>query len=237
MKISTSKSKAAIPAPIIVVLRRMAIANSRLPFFSYGVEGGKKVELSVFPQRSNLLSRQEPPLSAHRIRALRRRAVVRVSQNPRNIQALKEKDLGACSHFEAFRYPHRVADTRLLQNDVRATQHAGHEYAHRERLRYLAVHFCPSEVLLVDPKLAFHLGEHLAVLPVRMIARMRCGLKHVGRPAADCLFADEMEVEGLEYVVEERPVFLILAEPCSLLGRRFVLKLVEILVAFLLFLG
>jgi hypothetical protein len=55
------------------------------------------------------------------------------------------------------------------------------------------------------------------------------------RLAVDYLFADEMEVESIEQVAEERPVFLILAEPQSLLGRRFVLQPVEILIAFPLF--
>jgi hypothetical protein len=66
---------------------------------------------------------------------------------------------------------------------------------------------------------------------------MRHGLKNVGRPAVDYLFADELEVEGLEQVAQERPVFLILPEPRRLLGRRFVLQLFEILVALPLFRG
>ena len=66
---------------------------------------------------------------------------------------------------------------------------------------------------------------------------MRRGLKHVSRPALDYLFADELEVEGLEHIAEERPVFLLLAEPGSSLVRCFVLQLVEILLAFPLFLG
>src|SRR5258707_10404186 len=79
--------------------------------------------------------------------------------------------------------------------------------------------------------------ENIAVLAVRVIARVRRGLKHVGRPASYDLFADEMEIEGLEQVLKERPVFLDLAEPDSLLLRRFMLQFLEILVAFLLFGG
>ena len=66
---------------------------------------------------------------------------------------------------------------------------------------------------------------------------MRRGLQHIARPAADYLFADKLEVESIEQLAEERPVFLILAQPRSLLCRRFVLQPVEILVAFLLFLS
>src|SRR6266566_455328 len=99
------------------------------------------------------------------------------------------------------------------------------------------VYLDPTVVLFVDPKLAFHLGEHLAELAVRMIARMRRSQKHVGRPALDELFADELEVEGLEYFLEERPVLLVLAEPGSSLLRRFALQFFELLSAFPLLLG
>src|SRR5690242_16801468 len=103
-------------------------------------------------------------------------------------------------------------------------------------MRYLAVDLHPTEVLLVDPKLAFHLGEHLAVLALRAITRMWRGLKYVGRSAPDDLFVDEVEVEGLEQVAEERPVFLVLAEPCGPLVRRFMLQFFEILLVLPLFL-
>src|SRR5580704_12010632 len=65
---------------------------------------------------------------------------------------------------------------------------------------------------------------------------MRRGLKHVGWPARYGFFAYEAKVEGLAQVPEKRHVFLVLAEPRSLLLRRFVLQFLEILVAFFLFL-
>src|ERR1700683_1573116 len=66
---------------------------------------------------------------------------------------------------------------------------------------------------------------------------MRRSPKHVSRPAVDYLFADKIEVEGLEHLREERPVFLVLAELRALLGRCFMLQPLEILVAFPLFRG
>jgi len=58
-------------------------------------------------------------------------------------------------------------------------------------------------------------------------------MKHVSPPAADYFFADELEVEGLEHVAQESPVFLILLEPRRLLLRRFVPQLFQIRIAFL----
>jgi hypothetical protein len=40
-----------------------------------------------------------PPLSTHRVRAVRRRAVVGISENPLDVNTLQEKNSGACSHF------------------------------------------------------------------------------------------------------------------------------------------
>jgi len=58
-----------------------------------------------------------------------------------------------------------------------------------ERLSHLAIGLDPPKVLFVDPKLAFDLGEHPAVLATRMIAGVWCRLKHVGRPAIDYLLS------------------------------------------------
>lgn len=78
---------------------------------------------------------------------------------------------------------------------MRAALHTSHKQSHRERLGHLAVDLDPTKILLVDPKLAFHVGEHFPVLAVYMIAKMRSGLKYVDRPAFDYLFADQLEVE------------------------------------------
>src|ERR1700730_571534 len=92
---------------------------------------------------------------------------------------------------------------------------------------------------LIQPKsclstqsLPSHPGQHFAVLAVCVVAEVRRGVKHIGRPASDYLFADEMEVEGRQHFLKEGPVLLILTEPSSSLARRFVLQLVEILIAF-----
>src|SRR6202040_2052034 len=94
-----------------------------------------------------------------------------------------------------------------------------------------------TEVLLVHPKLAFYPGEHLGVLAVSAVSRMRRSVEHIGRPAAYHLFADETEVKRLEHVAKKGPVFLVLAESRGLLVRRFVFQLVEIVVTLLLFFG
>src|SRR5438876_8247618 len=125
----------------------------------------------------------------------------------------RKRILAACSHFETLRHPDGVTDVLLLQEDVRASMHAGYEQSHRERLGYLTLDLDPAEVRLVDPKLAFHLGEHLAVLAARMISRARSGLKHISRPTAKYLFTKKTEVEAVEHVAQERPVFLLFPEP------------------------
>jgi hypothetical protein len=69
----------------------------------------------------------EPPLSAHGIRTVYRRAIVRIGEDPVKVETLQEKDCGACSQFETLRYPDSVTDTGLLQNDVRTALHAGNQ--------------------------------------------------------------------------------------------------------------
>src|SRR6266853_2104592 len=68
-----------------------------------------------------------PTLFAHGIGAVRGRAIVGVGENSVHVEILQEEDSGACPYFEALRHPDRVSYTSLLQNDVRATLHAGHE--------------------------------------------------------------------------------------------------------------
>jgi len=101
--------------------------------------------------------------------------------------------------LETFRHPNTVTDTGFFQDDVRATLHTGHEqsHRHRQRLGYLPVDINPPEVLLVDPKSPFHLEENLVELAVRVIARIRRGVKYLGRPVVDYFLVEELEVEGL----------------------------------------
>ncbi len=58
---------------------------------------------------------------------MRLRAVVRVREDPVNVETLQEEDLGAEPNLEAFRHPDAVTDTGLLQDDVRAALHVRHE--------------------------------------------------------------------------------------------------------------
>src|SRR5579864_790765 len=126
-KISANKNNAAIPTAIKPVLRRMAIGTSRIQLFLVRRGGLREVRTASASQQLNRVGREEPPLSTHRVWTVRRRTVVRVSEDPRDIQTLQEKDSGTCSHFEVSRHPDRVADTRLLHDDVRATLDTGHE--------------------------------------------------------------------------------------------------------------
>jgi hypothetical protein len=78
-------------------------------------------------QQFNRVGREAPALSACSVRTVGRRVVVRVRQNPFYVETLQEKDSCACSHFQALRHPDTITDIRLLQDDVRAALHAGHE--------------------------------------------------------------------------------------------------------------
>ena len=100
--------------------------------------------------------------------------------------------------METFRHPNTVTDTGFFQDDVRATLHTGHEqsHRHRQRLGYLPVDINPSEVLLVDPSLPSTLKKSVE-LAVRVIARIRRGVKYLGRPVVDYFLVEELEVEGL----------------------------------------
>src|SRR6266567_1218171 len=126
-KISASNNNAALPTTIKPVLRRTAIATSRIQLFLVRRGGLREVRTASASQQLNRVGREEPPLSTHRVGTVRRRTVVRVSEDPCDIETLQEKDSGTRSHFEVSRHPDRVPDTRLLHDDARATLHAGHE--------------------------------------------------------------------------------------------------------------
>ena len=58
---------------------------------------------------------------------------------------------------------------------------------------HLPFNLDPAQVLLVDPKLTRDLGKHAAVLALAMVARVWRRLNHIGRPAVDCFFADQLQ--------------------------------------------
>src|SRR5882724_8255009 len=67
-----------------------------------------------------------------------------------------------------------------------------------------------------------------------MISEVRRGLKHISCSTAKYLFTEKTEVEAIEHVAQERPVFPLFPEPRSPLFRRFMLQFLEILIKFFL---
>ena len=158
-------------------------------------------------------------------RAGLRQPVFRVSEDSLNDETLDEEDFGGRPDLDVFRHPDPVINAHLLHLDLRTAQQAHEEQPHRERREHMAVNLDPPQILFVDPKSALHFGEHLAVLALSLIARVRCRSKYIGGPAGDYLFAHQMEVEGLRYLPDERrDLFLLLSDSLGPLLRRFALQ-------------
>src|SRR6266567_1908795 len=91
-KISASNNNAALPTTIKPVLRRTAIATSRIQLFLVRRGGLREVRTASASQQLNRVGREEPPLSTHRVWAVRGQAVVPVAENPFNGQTLYEEN-------------------------------------------------------------------------------------------------------------------------------------------------